>query len=254
MNGHTALSWEEDRPATPWQRHLTLPGLLALGWLVFEATSQPALGVVVVCVKFGWNDFVTAYWLRVRDPEPGRGRACFWLYLNSGCLKIGVWAFGLYFLLGVIQTLVDAGNPAPQGGRKEAEIINNSAVAGMVAFGLGSLFTLPTMWLAWRTRTKLWLNSALHRARWQGHWPPRLANPTGKNRARFILPMSFIFLIVPTTLWALNTWVRTPKNTALCFSAAVVFMPAIILGLRDPLFGWALAKNPGECWGGPEVE
>ena len=87
MNESTALSWQEERP---WQRHLTLPGLLALGWLIFEATSQPALAVVVVCVKFGWNDLLTAYWLRVRDPEPGRGRACFWLYLTGAFWKMGV--------------------------------------------------------------------------------------------------------------------------------------------------------------------
>jgi hypothetical protein len=236
----------EDRS---WQRHLTLPGLLALGFLVFEATSQPALGIVVVCVKFGWNDLLTAYWLRMRDPVAGRGRTCFWLYLNSGFLKIGGSAFGFCLLLAIIQSLVDAKNPAPVKGKNEAAlVINHTAVLGMAAFALGSLFALPTLWWAWRTGTKLWLDSALHRARRLDHWPPSRTDSNGKNRAKIVLPASFIILILPTTLWALDSWALNHRNAALWISASLVFIPGIILGLSGPLFGWALAKNPGECW------
>jgi hypothetical protein len=249
MSGNTALSWEEDRPATPWQRHLTLPGLLALGWLVFEATSQPALGIVIVCVKFGWNDLLTAYWLRIRDPKPGRGRTCFWLYLNSGFLKIGGWAFGFCLLLGIMQTFMDPKNPAPLKAKNEAvAIINHTGGIGLGAFALGSLFALPTLWWAWRTGTKLWLDPALHQARRRDNWPPSLADSTGKNRAKFVLPVAVIFLTVSTSIWALEMWVRNPGKAALGIAAALTLIPGMILVFRELLFDWALAKNPCECW------
>ena len=64
--------------------------LLIVAWLVFELTAQPALAVAAVCVKFGWEDFRTARWLRRSDPDRLRGRACFWLYVASGLWKTAI--------------------------------------------------------------------------------------------------------------------------------------------------------------------
>src|SRR5205823_1721793 len=59
-----------------------------VGWALYELTTQPALGAVAVCLKFGWEDFRTARWLRRRDPNRRRGRACFWLYVgNAPCQR-----------------------------------------------------------------------------------------------------------------------------------------------------------------------
>src|SRR6516162_7920341 len=245
MNESTALSWQEERP---WQRHLTLPGLLALGWLVFEATSQPALGVVIVCVKFGWNDLLTAYWLRMRDPDPGRGRVCFWLYLTSAFWKMAAGAFVLCFILGMIQIAVERNNPA-QGGFKEAiAVINQTALVVVLGFALATLFAVRTLWLAWRTGVKLWLSPALHQARRRDCWPTELPGLAGRNWAEIVLPVTFILFLVAVSLLVLDRFVGHAKEFAFFFAAALTLIPAIILGLRRPLFGWALAKNPEECW------
>jgi hypothetical protein len=250
MNGNTALSWEEDRLAKPWQRHLTLPGLLALGWLVFEATSQPALGVVIVCVKFGWNDLLTAYWLRMRDPEPERGWACFWLYLTSAFWKMGVGAFVLCFVLGMIQLGVEMNNPGAQGGFKEAiAVINQTALVVVLGFAFATVLALCTLWQAWQTGFKLWLNPNAHRARWRNCWPTELSGPPGNNWAETVLPVTFIFFLLAMSLFILDRFFGQAKEFAIFFAAALTFIPAIILGLRRPLFGWALAKNPDECFG-----
>ena len=246
MNESTALSWQEERP---WQRHLTLPGLLALGWLVFEATSQPALAVVVVCVKFGWNDLLTAYWLRVRDPEPGRARTCFCLYLTGAFWKMGVGAFLLCFVLGMIQLSMEKNNPPPQGGFQEAiAVINQTALVVLLAFALAALLALRTLWLAWRTGVKLWLNPVVHQARWRDCWPSNVPGSPGRNWAQLVLPVTFILFLLAAIMLVLDNWLRHARQFALWFAAAITFVPAIIMGLRRQLFGWALAKNPGECW------
>src|SRR5258707_11666988 len=68
-----------------------------VGWVAYEMSAQPMLGVVAVCAKFGWNDFLTARWLSRLDPNRPRGHACFWLYFSSGLWKTA--AAGLLMLL-----------------------------------------------------------------------------------------------------------------------------------------------------------
>src|SRR5947209_18895965 len=75
---------DEERPGRGWHGPFTWTGLLAVGWVLYELTAQPAVGAVAVCLKFGWEDFRTALWLRRRDPDRRRGRACFWLYAGNG--------------------------------------------------------------------------------------------------------------------------------------------------------------------------
>src|SRR5262245_64316596 len=78
----------EGRPTRRWQGPFTWTGLLAVGWVLYELTAQPALGVSAICIKFGWEDFRTALWLQRRDPHRLRGRACLWLYIANGLLKM----------------------------------------------------------------------------------------------------------------------------------------------------------------------
>src|SRR5262245_19924297 len=83
----------EVRPARRWLRPFTWTGLLAIGWILYELTAQPALGAIAVCLKCGWEDFRTALWLQRRDPDRRRGSACFWLYAANGLCKTAAVAF-----------------------------------------------------------------------------------------------------------------------------------------------------------------
>src|SRR3954454_11024639 len=79
-----------DDPPPRRRPSLVLPALLALGFVVYELTAQPGLGAAIACTKFGWDDFLTARWLRRRDPDRRRGRAEFWLFVAAGLWKTAV--------------------------------------------------------------------------------------------------------------------------------------------------------------------
>ena len=93
----------------------------AFAALVAELTAHPSIGVVVLCLKFGWNDFQTALWLRRRDPIPLRGRICFWFYAASSLWRICISGFALMFVLAVILG-VSAARQAPAGGRPQVAV------------------------------------------------------------------------------------------------------------------------------------
>src|ERR1700756_1259265 len=70
-------------PSAP-KKGLLWSVMLLLGFLLYEWTAQPALGIVVVCSKIGWKDFRTGFWLLQTDPRRSRGWANGCLYLASG--------------------------------------------------------------------------------------------------------------------------------------------------------------------------
>ena len=75
-----------------WRRleWVLLPGIALL---IFELTADPALAVVVAGLKFGWDDLLTAGWLRRSDPVRTRGRAYSWFLASWGFLRIGALMF-----------------------------------------------------------------------------------------------------------------------------------------------------------------
>src|SRR5688500_12502652 len=120
--------------------------LLLLGFVIYELTAYPALGIGTVCLKFGWEDFRTALWLRRTDPLPARGRACFWLYLSFGLLKTAITG-GILML--VCATLAPLIQPNAVGNAPTAEFV----VATVTAFGgfmLSALSTCIALYKAWR--------------------------------------------------------------------------------------------------------
>src|SRR5258708_4158177 len=76
-----------------WPSWLSWSLLLTVAVIVYELTAQTMLSVVVACSKFGWNDFLTARWLRRVDPDAARGRTLAWLHIAFGLWKITGAAF-----------------------------------------------------------------------------------------------------------------------------------------------------------------
>ena len=81
-----------------------------MGFVVFELTADPILGLVVACLKFGASDAVTAAWVVRHDPIKTRGRACLWFLIARALAKIALAAlaagfgciFGVAILFGIL--------------------------------------------------------------------------------------------------------------------------------------------------------
>src|SRR4051812_13976413 len=106
---------KQERAPARWERLFSLPVLLLLGWLVFELTAQPALGIVVLCLKFGLRDVQVACWLRHTDPWRARGRATYQVYLASAGWKVIGGAFLLIFVLIILHVDAIRRKPQPPG-------------------------------------------------------------------------------------------------------------------------------------------
>src|SRR6266536_3189489 len=173
--------------------HVSWYALLLLGWLLYEATSQPELAAAVTCAKFGWSDWRAAWWLRRVDPDWRRGRTCFWFYLAYGLWKVAVMAsVVMFFLLLAGSMLRRKPAWAPQAGGMSPAVAGVLIAAGF-GFGLSFFATYVSIWSALRHRVKVWLGAAPHLARTQKYWPPSSGQ---QNAAPFVIATTLII-----TLW-----------------------------------------------------
>jgi hypothetical protein len=240
------------RPSGRWSAVLGWPLLVLLGWLLFELTAQPGLGAAVLCLKLGWEDFRTAWWLRRRDPWRGRGRACFWMYVASGWWKVGLTAFGVLLLCAVLtpKAQQQAGQPPPP-----------EVIAAFLTGVAGGLFMLVTtgwaLWLARWHRVRVWLNPAVHQARRWDLWPPsQVQEQKGNSAGCLVISVLIPVLLVGLVLLGIGAAVVMQGNRG--GGQAVVAIIAITLGMvggsvamllvSDLLQKHLLAGRAEECW------
>src|SRR5260370_16185116 len=110
-----------------WRESLTWSALIIIGILIYEFMTQPILGVIVVCSKFGWNDFLIAYLLRKVDSNQTRGRSVSWFCTAAGLLNV-VYA-SMFLAIGLSLTLGPLG---PAGFR--AMLVRVTAAFGTLFF------------------------------------------------------------------------------------------------------------------------
>src|SRR5712692_1282496 len=135
-----------------WKVRLTWSALIILGILIYELTTQPILGVIVVCSKFGWNDLLIAYLLRKVDPNQARSRAVSWFCIAAG---LGNMMFASTFLGVILFLLMGLVGP----GGFQAVVAPGISAFGMV-FLCHLLITLANsrgVYLATQSQTKVWL-------------------------------------------------------------------------------------------------
>jgi hypothetical protein len=227
--------WLRVRPPFTWL------GLLALAWLLIEITRQPALGAIAVCLKFGWEDFLTARWLYATDPHPARRRSTSWLFLAWGLWKTAVVAF----LMSVGFALVAPRNP-PAALPVALWAFLGSFLTTLVGFGLSALFTGLAVFAAWRGGVRLWLDSAVHRARRASWWPPGPLCEGRTNRLGRLLLTSLGF----TTLGVLLVLLAAsagPAGSLVAFVLSVA-APVTLLVSRELIARQVWAETPDECW------
>jgi hypothetical protein len=243
MATETIESYGAETPRGHWRFAFTWTGLLAAAYVVYELTRQPALGVAALCLKFGWEDFKTARWLRRFDPRPARGRTCWWMYVSWALLKVVVAAFGLNVLiaLAILFSIFVMRFPAV---KHEIEL---AAMGALITFvvGISLCFatTLGTLKLASRHGIPLWLNSSVSFGRRTRAWPPFDPTLSAENQLVLLVSTLTLCVILPAFMLA----AAFPEMRLHCFcllGVAYLFFFRMIRAKHVQLF----ANSPAECW------
>jgi hypothetical protein len=229
----------EDRPRRRWRFPFGWLGLLALGWVLYETTHQPALAAVAVCLKFGWEDFAVARWLYRVDPDVARARASSWLYFAWGLWKTASVAFLMSVGFALVVPRVA---PAPPGLQAALLSFLGTSLTTLIGFAISSLATGCAVALAWGGGRRLWLDSAVHHARNLGHWPPTLLCEGRRNRLGVLL------------LTALGVWFLVGLIVVLTLAPGLgcplsLLAPMLLVGTREAVSRRVRATTPEECWG-----
>ena len=225
----------------------------ALGaWLVFELSASNELTAVTLCSKLGWDDWLTAIWLFRRDTRRSRALACAWFFIASGLWKTTVSSFAA--MLGLIAIHAGQGPPA-----QPPEAFGAVVLSLFASFGGSSLATFAASWLAFKSNTKVWVESRVHQARRDDAWPP--VAYCQSNRADFLLLTSLIAVGTPAMLAVtlgfaglVTSWAN--GDPAVQSISIMVLMSVGILGLIVAIFALGsvishhvTAATPEACWG-----
>jgi len=222
--------------------------LVLIGCAIYELTQSPALGSVLVCLKFGWEDFLTARWLWRRDGDRLRRVSLFWLYLAWGLWKTAIVAF----LMSVAFALV-ARQAGPPAGLPEALLaFAGTFCLALLTAGLSALMTFLSVFCAWVGGARLWLDSAVGRARRRDEWPPNVccAGRTNRLSTLVLSSLGLVTLAVAVEVFIL----AMPGGLAarvLGFAFTLLAPVLLVLG-REVIAENVLACRPRECW--PEGE
>jgi hypothetical protein len=234
----------EVAPRSRWTWPFTWLGLLALAWLIIELTHQPALGAIAVCLKFGWEDFRAARWLWRHDGDRWRRCSTFYLYLAWGLWKTALVAF--FMSLGfafVAPANLPVAAPAP------AVLLAflGTFLTTLAGFALSAMMTGLAVACAWRGGVRLWLDSAVHRARRLDCWPPAPCCEGRRNRLGHLLltalGLGFLFVLVVL----LSAAVGGVASVLLCFVLSIT-APVAMLLCRELISHKVWAESPYECW------
>jgi hypothetical protein len=232
--------------------------LISLGILVYEITAQPAAGAVIACARFGWEDLLTASWLRRTDPDLGRGRACFWCYLASALTKVAFAAVVPIFVIALIEGAARPGaqaaaQPGAQGIPMEWVA---TALEACVGLGLAALAATYALSLAWWHGVKLWLSPTVHRARRLQIWPPPLTGKETNWGGLLLADLAVLFLAVyflPITFAVGLLVARNPPIWVEAVSIVVglcgMCVGAIgLLAITTALERRLIATSTRDCW------
>jgi hypothetical protein len=255
---------QPDAPAAAPGRHwLSWTALAAVGLLVYELTTQPALGATMLCLKAGWRDLRTAVWLWRTDPNRGRGGACFWLYAASGLWKTALTGVAVFFTVSALSGLyilaqVRAGRGAANRPVQllPPEVLLTGFLVALVGFGLSSLTSYLALVLALRHRVRLWLNAAVHQARSRNVWPPLFGRDNRIGRLFVTAALVMYFALGPMLILAAALvfrhalgW-RLPPPVGVLVTATWVFAvgPGVSISIVD-MKRRVAALRPSDCWG-----
>jgi hypothetical protein len=260
---------ERDPPpnAKSWQFY-SIPMFLGAGWIIYEVSHSPDIAAMVMCLKFGIEDFRTAVWLRRKDPWSTRGRATGMLYLASGMWKAAIAGIAMVFAILVVLTLTKIGgigngaigvngannpNAAARAFRDIQAMIVAAFGATLIGQAIACLACARALSIARTYHIPLWLSSSLHYARSRDDWPPLYGY---LNRIGWLNGCCFLFnwlIFVPFLSLFIGRLVNELFNLQLPMGLFLfVFFfgylhRAIVLGNKHQELG-LFARHPSQCW------
>lgn len=243
LNHDEVSEFETQEPGGLFER---LPWWLigTIAVIAAEVTAHPSVGIVLACLKFGWNDFQTALWLWSRDPNAQRGFTCACFFLSSGlwrvCLRsflfIGAFVMfiGLTSMLG-IQPLALLAEGAQR--RSEIEFFTNASV-WLSSCAVATTLTLASTPLAIRCRTKIWVSSSISDSRRRNEWPPRITRNglPETNRLPSWIMATAIATFIPPLLFGVWSLLSSNPGTPSDHAGAGAVVKTMATGFL-PFFG-----------------
>jgi len=251
--------------------HLPWWLILTVAVVVTELTAHPAVGVSVLCLKFGWNDFRTSIWLRRRDLIPRRRDVCSLFYFASGMWRVCLWSFGLMFVAIMFVVAVEGRGVPPPKGPDPGRVMQPEVLAcmgmWMMSFVAATLITILSVVLAWYRNVKVWISGSISDSRRRDEWPPRSRSRLspesnllkwwliGSGAGLFVALFLFGMILLFSGLEAMNRQVRNGNNqgAAAVFGGLVggglpIISAVLILAIGGRIFERIGAQSATECW------
>jgi hypothetical protein len=266
-----SYEFDDDQPTKRWKLPLSWPTILIGAWILYEVTTQPAIAIVTVCLKFGWNDFRTAIWSWRRDLDRHRAWACFWLYLAAGAWKTAIAAIGPMFLIPILLALQAGAQQQPRPPVDPPDQFMAVVLTLFFGFLFSALTTLVGTGIALHRRVRIWLSSAIHRDRIEDVWPPLFVFSSGVNHLNRLLTAALLTLTFPVSI-AFTVWLgiaiekqdgppaaqREPDMSLIAFLGvllgSLIGLPVIILVAKEWILKRVAAQTPLECWPDSAIE
>lgn len=228
--------------------------VLSIAWLLFELFAQPVLSIATASLKFGLDDFLNGLWLWRKDPRRGRARTCGMFYAAAGFWRITVMTLLLSVVGMFCVVIIQAANgPKPMDGARDAELgAGVSVLIVGLCFVASSVLTWLALILAWRNRTKVWLDNTIRFSRRNAEWPP---NAWGTNSLSRVVTSALIFFVLTSTilftlavLWIPGANANGHNRAVSAATAGLCLTGLFSIAVSRWVSRSVIALKPVQCW------
>ncbi len=241
----TVTKFEEPQPLRrSWMNNAVWPFFAAIGWLLFEITSEPGVGLFATCMHCGWNDLLNAFWVLRVDPNRSRSHALFWVCLARSVLMIMGSSILVTCLAICGVTFVSSGAQAPQEPKK-ARLADVWHIVLIYPYTIPifSILMLIGCLFALRSGQRLWLNSGLGTARRRNEWPPICTTDPRSNHADLMMSIMTLGLTGLAFMAGYMLWAKYDVILPGAILFVATFSGSYLLCRK------VLAAAPEQCWG-----
>jgi hypothetical protein len=137
-----------------------------IGIVALELGTPLWVGLLIACLKFGWRDFLAAWWLR-SDPLPQRGKSLSWILAARGCFLVSFGGAAISMLGLLVGMLTPPDQRDPQSIAKivimGAIVVPSSWTLGFILMSMGCSFSV-------RHQIRVWIDDSLYAALRERNW------------------------------------------------------------------------------------